>query len=503
VTNIDSKAEFEMKSKLFRFEREDTEEDDTGGHGNDGAAATQLQPILTNGSVALTNRFQEAGINSSSFISAATSKPMTTCLSSMLPVFSPTQGVVVGSSNSKGKKRIRDIIENCDSSDSESEAIPIGSSRSDATVSFEPSNALKLMQPESTQADAYGAVGSKRSPQLSPVVHLKASRSQSAPASADGKHTGNKHFEDNNIRPHFENKSSRQPFEPLKLRAIRYTTRKQPLSHGQQQLQTTQTDEKVISGQVHKYARQYLFDHQVEGVRWLWEHYANRVGCILGDDMGMGKTIQVACFLMALLGKEGTSEDARWCRERRKLGNDALLDDGAAVGAADNGDVTPGSQRLPTCLIACPASVQENWYNELSKWGHFSISTILKSDYTAKDEDNPIAMAKEGRVEIVITSYDRLASNMESLSKIPWTVVVMDEAHLLKNSKTQLYASVIKLKLAKWRLGLTGTPIQNNLDELWALLNLVTHGKFLDRNQFRDEFELPIKVSIYLVSLFY
>jgi SNF2 family DNA or RNA helicase len=143
--------------------------------------------------------------------------------------------------------------------------------------------------------------------------------------------------------------------------------------------------------------------------------------CIYRDDMGMGKTImvgtseslplfankllsQVACFLLAQLGKDGTGADAQWCRQRRKYGH-ALLD--AGEDATDQESVTrgPQKQRLPVCLIACPASLQDNWKLELCRWGYFLVDVLKKSNYVASDDDNPLELAREGMSSPQVTSH--------------------------------------------------------------------------------------------------
>lgn len=259
-----------------------------------------------------------------------------------------------------------------------------------------------------------------------------------------------------------------------------------------------------MRAEVNRYAARYLFDHQVEGVKWLWEKYCQQKGAILGDDMGMGKTIQVAAFLLALFQKDGNIDDAARCRLRRCHGHTLVnkqqleqqqldFDRVAEATTTSNPLGTPDLARLPICLIACPASVLENWRNELLKWGYFLVDTIGSTKSDNSDGDCAISRAKQGQLEVLLTSYDRLTSNIAELSQIEWTVIVLDEAHQLKNSKTKSYQAVSKLSKSSWRLGLTGTPIQNRLEELWALLYLINNSRFMGWAQFREDFDIPIK----------
>lgn len=127
-------------------------------------------------------------------------------------------------------------------------------------------------------------------------------------------------------------------------------------------------------------------------------------------------------------------------------------------------------------LVVCPASVVENWKNELDRWGHFLVEILGKTTATI---DSQLELLRYGRTEILLTSYDRLTTHAAVLSPLTWDVIVLDEAHQLKNRKTQLYESVSKFTKARMRVALTGTPIQNRLGELWALLYLLHNKSFM------------------------
>ncbi|CAM9726001.1 unnamed protein product, partial [Ectocarpus fasciculatus] len=234
-------------------------------------------------------------------------------------------------------------------------------------------------------------------------------------------------------------------------------------------------------------AAKYLKKYQVIGTRWLWNKYVNRLGGILGDDMGLGKTIQVIAFLLGLFGKTGIHQvDVLKNRSKRKHG---CTSGPSSVVASDGSGCSSSLISPAPCLIVCPASVVSNWENELNKWGYFLLNTLGTPD----DVSIAIQNAADCRCDIVLGSYAKMRRNIECLSKIRWSTVIWDEGHCLKGDKTQLYEACLKLDKVRCRFILSGTPVQNKLEELWALLNLLNRGVVQSKDAFKQHFVEPIK----------
>ena len=162
-----------------------------------------------------------------------------------------------------------------------------------------------------------------------------------------------------------------------------------------------------------------LLDHQVAGVLWLWDKYCLAQGCILGDDMGLGKTVQIIALLSGILRKSGTTADVDANRLRRR--------------GRDSFNLTKPS------LIVCPASVIDNWKQELDKWGFFLFESIESSEIK-----ETMARASCRRLEIVLCSYDKMKIYSGELAAVEWEVIVWDEGHCLKNDKMARYEAAVR-----------------------------------------------------------
>lgn len=204
-----------------------------------------------------------------------------------------------------------------------------------------------------------------------------------------------------------------------------------------------------------------LLEHQREGVKFLYRLYQNNHGGVLGDDMGLGKTIQSIAFLAAVFGKDGDLPESSVSKERRRT-------------------------RGPV-LIVCPSSLIHNWENEFSKWATFSVCI-----YHGPNCDLMIDKLEARGVEILITSFDTYRIHGRILSDIEWEIVIVDEAHRLKNEKSKLYEACLAIKTRK-RYGLTGTIMQNRLMELFNLFDWVIPGCLGTRDHFREFYEEPLK----------
>ncbi|KAJ4845600.1 Swi5 complex subunit Swi2 [Turnera subulata] len=202
-----------------------------------------------------------------------------------------------------------------------------------------------------------------------------------------------------------------------------------------------------------------LLEHQREGVKFLYKLYKNNHGGVLGDDMGLGKTIQTIAFLAAVFGKDGESGDSAVSQAGRK------------------GPV----------LIICPTSVIHNWESEFSRWSSFSVAL-----YHGANRDLILEKLDAGGVEILITSFDTYRIHGSILSEVKWEIVIVDEAHRLKNEKSKVYGACLEIKTKK-RFGLTGTIMQNKIMELFNLFDWVAPGSLGTREHFKEFYDEPLK----------
>ncbi|XP_041336685.1 DNA excision repair protein ERCC-6-like 2 isoform X3 [Pyrgilauda ruficollis] len=216
----------------------------------------------------------------------------------------------------------------------------------------------------------------------------------------------------------------------------------------------------------------YLRDYQREGAQFLYRHYANKRGCILGDDMGLGKTIQVISFLAAVLHKKGTREDIEnnmpeFLLRTMKKGSDC--------------------HPKKIFLIVAPLSVLYNWKDELDTWGYFKVSVLHGSK---KDDD--MSRIKQGKFEVALTTYEILRLYLDEFNSIEWSAVIVDEAHRIKNPKAQITQTMKSLKCSV-RIGLTGTILQNNMKELWCVMDWAVPGLLGSRVHFKKKFSDPVE----------
>ncbi|KAF5880165.1 DNA excision repair protein ERCC-6-like, partial [Clarias magur] len=199
-----------------------------------------------------------------------------------------------------------------------------------------------------------------------------------------------------------------------------------------------------------------LYEHQKEGVAFLYSlHRDGRVGGILADDMGLGKTVQIIAFLSAMYDAE--------------LANHTLL-------------------VMPTSLI-------RNWLSEFKRW----IPGLRVKEFhgTSKSERTRNLERVQRGGGAIITTYQMLINNWQQLASFGgqeffWDYIILDEAHKIKSSSTKSAQSVSAIP-ARHRILLTGTPVQNNLREMWALFDFACKGALLGSSKtFKTEYENPI-----------
>ncbi|RLN06058.1 hypothetical protein BBJ28_00008015 [Nothophytophthora sp. Chile5] len=198
-----------------------------------------------------------------------------------------------------------------------------------------------------------------------------------------------------------------------------------------------------------------LHDYQLDGVHWLLSKHAQGLNPILGDEMGLGKTLQVIAFVASLVAADRDHGKRETCRY----------------------------------LIVAPLSVLPNWMEQFAQFAP-SLSTVM---YIGQQTERAavqraVASSKVDQPLVMVTSYEMLLFDHAFFSTIHWELLVLDEGHRLKNPKGKLYDVVSTKIRSRHKVVLSGTPIQNDLQELFALLALLNPSVFDDQKLFEDSF---------------
>ncbi|MCO5568663.1 hypothetical protein L7F22_022362 [Adiantum nelumboides] len=193
-----------------------------------------------------------------------------------------------------------------------------------------------------------------------------------------------------------------------------------------------------------------LKEYQIKGLQWMVSLYNNRLNGILADEMGLGKTIQTISLITFLI-------------ETKK-------------------------QRGPY-LVIVPLSTLTNWVNEFEKWAPSVTTVVYKGVPNVRK--NLAHIIRMGNYDCLLTTYEYIIKDKHLLGKIKWTHMIIDEGHRMKNTQSKLTLTLTQHYTSRYRLLLTGTPLQNNLPELWALLNFVLPKIFNSVKSFDEWFNTP------------
>ncbi|HLZ36926.1 MAG TPA: DEAD/DEAH box helicase [Mycobacteriales bacterium] len=193
-----------------------------------------------------------------------------------------------------------------------------------------------------------------------------------------------------------------------------------------------------------------LRPYQVDGYEWLSFLCDHRLGGILADDMGLGKTVQVLALL---------------CRAKESGRLDA------------------------PALVVAPTSVVRNWASEAAQFAP-DLRVAVVSETQARSGASIGSQA--AAADVVVTSYALFRIDHEAYAAVPWSALVLDEAQFVKNHQAKTYQYARRLA-APFKLAVTGTPLENNLMELWALLSIVAPGLFPNPHRFSDFYRRPIE----------
>ncbi|WP_308188283.1 DEAD/DEAH box helicase [Nocardioides sp. R-C-SC26] len=190
-----------------------------------------------------------------------------------------------------------------------------------------------------------------------------------------------------------------------------------------------------------------LRDYQRHGLTWLADLTDLGLGACLADDMGLGKTLTTIALHL----------------HRREVGHTGPM------------------------LVVCPASLLGNWEAELRRFA--PDVEVRRHHASSRDLDDAVAGSWTG---VVLTTYGTMRNDHVELAQVPWDLVVADEAQHIKNPATSVAAALRKIP-SRARVALTGTPVENALTELWAILDWATPGLLGSRNAFRKAWAQPIE----------
>lgn len=197
-----------------------------------------------------------------------------------------------------------------------------------------------------------------------------------------------------------------------------------------------------------------LKEYQLKGLQWMISLYNNKLDGILADEMGLGKTIQTISLITYLI-------------ETKR-------------------------QRGPY-LVIVPLSTLTNWSGEFAKWAPAVKLVAYKGNPTQRRLLQ--GELRMGQFQVLLTTYEYIIKDRPVLSKLKWLHMIIDEGHRMKNTQSKLTQTLNTYYHTRYRLILTGTPLQNNLPELWALLNFVLPKIFNSVKSFDEWFNTPFANS--------
>ncbi|XP_044509205.1 protein CHROMATIN REMODELING 4-like isoform X2 [Mangifera indica] len=202
-----------------------------------------------------------------------------------------------------------------------------------------------------------------------------------------------------------------------------------------------------------------LFPHQLEALNWLRKCWHKSKNVILADEMGLGKTVSACAFISSLYFEF--------------------------------------KAKLP-CLVLVPLSTMPNWLSEFALWapninvveyhGCAKARAIIRQyEWHASNANKPNKKTSSYKFNVMLTTYEMILADSSHLRGVPWEVLVVDEGHRLKNSGSKLF-SLLNSFSFQHRVLLTGTPLQNNIGEMYNLLNFLQPASFPSLSSFEEKF---------------
>lgn len=209
-----------------------------------------------------------------------------------------------------------------------------------------------------------------------------------------------------------------------------------------------------------------LRPYQLDGVKWLLSHYNSNLGACLADDMGLGKTLQTLAVLIAVQEQLGFTT---------KTTNFDLFANETTI------------EREPLkALIVLPSSLVFNWYNEAGKFTpHFS-----KMQYVGNDRKQLVSRLNS--TDLIFTSYSIIHRDISILEKYDFRYLILDESQYIKNKNSKIFKAINKISTGH-KIALSGTPIENSLDDLWSQMEFINPDILGSYAFFTEHFKNPIE----------
>ncbi|MCU1644756.1 MAG: Non-specific serine/threonine protein kinase [Nocardia sp.] len=229
-----------------------------------------------------------------------------------------------------------------------------------------------------------------------------------------------------------------------------------------------------------------LRPYQLRGLAWLAT--MSRLGCgaILADDMGLGKTVQV---LALLVHERETASAAASSGAFEAVETATIAGAGAAVDAVAEGGGSAAGPGVGPTLLVCPMSVVGNWQRETERFAPDLRVLVHHGPGRRSGAEFDAAVADS---DLVVTTYALLARDVEELKRQRWQRVALDEAQHIKNAGTR-QARAARLVPARHRLALTGTPVENRLEELRSIMDFANPKLLGKASEFHARFAVPIE----------
>jgi SNF2 family DNA or RNA helicase len=223
----------------------------------------------------------------------------------------------------------------------------------------------------------------------------------------------------------------------------------------------------VVEYQPSPLVKATLRPYQIEGVKWLLEHYNNGLGACLADDMGLGKTLQTLTTLVAV-------QEQLDFQKAENVQLDLF------------GNEIPIPKEYLKALIVLPSSLVFNWYNEARKFTpHFRRVQYIGNE-------RKLLSKKLEKYDLIFTSYAVVSRDISILEKYNFRYLILDESQYIKNKNSKIFKAINQIK-ASHKISLSGTPIENSLDDLWSQMQFINPNILGSYSFFAENYKFPIE----------
>lgn len=240
-------------------------------------------------------------------------------------------------------------------------------------------------------------------------------------------------------------------------------------------------------------------EYQQEGFEWLAFLHEHGLGGVLADDMGLGKTLQA----LALVQHVREAAEATEAPRGSDVPAASVVQDAGGLSAAAGTSVVSVASRADQArssapfLVVAPTSVVGNWAAEVRRFTP-GLKAVTVPETLARRR-TPLSEVVAG-ADVVVTSYALFRLGFEEYRTQAWAGLILDEAQFVKNHQSVAYQCARRLD-APFKLALTGTPLENNLMELWSIVSVVSPGLFPTPGRFQDYYAKPIEKEGYVSRL--